>query len=138
MKSTGKIIITIIALWAGFGAYIFDISPSHIFNPSWTAHAKYHNAQGMLLGTCVGLLSVWVLWFEAGNALVKLRLSLILAALYFATQIGAIFFPGTALFDPGFAPPGNIPVQLIMDAALLLLLAVAYILEQRRIKRLNL
>lgn len=92
----------------------------------------------MLLGTCIGLLSIWILWFEKGNAFVKLRLSIILAALYFATQVGAIFFPGTALFDPGFAPPGNLPVQLIMDSVLLFLLAMAYIIEQKRIKRLNL
>jgi len=133
MKAIGKTIITLVALWAAFGSYIFDMSPSHMFNQLWPPHAKYHNAQTMLLGTAIGLLSIWVLWFRDGNKVGNLQLAVILASVYWLTQLGSFIFPGTALFDPEFAPPGNLPVQLIMDGALLVLLG-AYTVAYKNIE----
>ena len=132
--STGKILITIVAIWAAGGAYIFDWNHTHIFNPHWTPHAKFHNAQTMLLGTCLGLLSLWVLWFQKSGALEKLRLSTILASLYWLTQMGSLLFPGTALSDPEFSYPGQLPIQAIMDVVLLGILGIAYYLELKRIR----
>lgn len=132
--STGKILITIVALWATGGSYIFDWNHTHIYNPRWPPHAKFHNAQTMLLGTMIGLLSLWVLWSQKSDKIAAMRLAIILASLYWITQVGAIFFPGTALVDPEFAYPGQLPAQLIVDVVMLGMLGVAYLLEMKRLK----
>lgn len=133
--STGKILITIVAIWATGGSYIFDWNHTHIYNPHWTPHAKFHNAQTMLLGTCIGLLSLWVLWFLNTDKLNKLRLSTILASLYWLTQAGSILFPGTALVDPEFSHVGQLPAQLIVDVVMLTMLALGYKLETNLLKQ---
>src|ERR1700753_435751 len=101
MKSLtiGKVLITLVALFSAFGSYIFDWNKTHLLNPNWPPHAKFHNAQDMLMGTTTGLLALWLLWLQKADYRNKLGLSIILASLYWITQFGAIFFPGTALTD---------------------------------------
>lgn len=132
--STGKILITIVAIWATAGSYIFDWNKTHIYNPRWPPHAKFHNAQTMLLGTMIGLLAIYVLWFQKGDKKTMLRLAVILASFYWITQAGAITFPGTALVDPEFARPGQPPIQLIVDVVMLAMLTLGYLLEMKRLK----
>ncbi|WP_299289502.1 DUF6640 family protein [uncultured Mucilaginibacter sp.] len=133
--SIGKILITLVAIWATAGSYIFDWNKTHIYNPRWPPHAKFHNAQTMLLGTMIGLLSLYVLWLQKGDKITMLRLSVILASFYWITQAGAILFPGTALIDPEFAHPGQLPAQLIVDVVMLVMLGVGYMLEMNRLKQ---
>src|SRR6187549_3943672 len=113
MKSGGKILISVVSIYAAFGSYIFDWNVTHIYNPHWPPHAKFHNAQTMLLGTCLGLFSLWTLWVEKTNALMQLRYTTLLASFYWFTQMGSILFPGTALTDPEFAHLYKLPAQLI-------------------------
>jgi len=135
--SIGRVLITLAALWSAGGSYIFDWNHTHIYNPHWPPHAKFHNAQTMLLGTCLGILSLWILWFEKLNEGLKIRFAVILASFYWITQVGATLFPGTALTDPEFSYPGEPPHQLIVDVVMLLLLAIAWPLEMRRIRKLG-
>jgi len=80
--TTGKLLITIVAICKTGGSYIFDWNKTHIYNPRWPPHAKFHNAQTMLLGTVIGLLSLWVLWFQKGDKAISLRLAVVLASFY--------------------------------------------------------
>lgn len=135
--STGRVLTSIVAVYAAFGSYIFDWNKTHIFNPNWPPHAKFHNAQDMLLGTATGMLALWVLWLQKADDRNKLWLSTALASLYWLTQFGAIFFPGTALTDPEFSYPGQLPAQLIVDIVMVTLLTIGYLFEHRRIKHLG-
>ncbi len=132
--SIGKILITIVALWSAFGSYIFDWNITHIYNPNWPPHAKFHNAQTMLLGTFIGLLSLWIIWVQKIDTLYKLRMASILAGLYWISQSGSILFPGTALVDPEFSYPGQPPAQLIVDVVMLVMLLTGFILVSRSLE----
>lgn len=132
--SIGKVLITLVAIWSAFGSYIFDWNKTHIYNPNWPPHAKFHNAQTMLLGTVIGLLALWIIWYDKINTLYKLRMAAILASFYWITQVGATTFPGTALVDPEFSHPGQLPAQLIVDIVMLTMLAIGYYLEVKRLK----
>lgn len=133
--SAGKFLITLVALWATVGSYVFDWNRTHIHNPAWPPHAKFHNAQTMLLGTIIGLTSLWVLWSPKADGLYRLRIASALASYYWITQAGSLLFPGTALVDPQFAHPGQAPAQLIVDIVMLVLLTIGYLLESRRAKQ---
>lgn len=139
MKSitTGKVLVTLVALVTLFGAYIADWNHTHIFNPRWPPHAKFHNAQTMLFGAVLGLLSLWFLWVQKGDKWAVFRLSIIFASLYWITQAMSVLFPGTALFDPEFSYPGQWPVQFILDGVMFLLLIMAYFLESKHLERLK-
>ena len=127
--------ISLVALWSAFGSYFFDWNATHIYNPDWPPHAKFHNAQTMLLGTALGLFSLTLLWRVRSTDRLRIHCAAALASLYWITQAGAILFPGTALIDPKFAHPGMPPIQLIVDVAMLALLGLGFWLEGKGRRR---
>lgn len=50
----GAWIITLVALVTIIGPFVADWNATHIYNPRRTPHAKFHNAQTMLLGLGLG------------------------------------------------------------------------------------
>ncbi len=109
-----------------FGGLIADaIVPAtarqHLFNPNWPPHAKFHNAQTMLMGIVSGSLSLVILFGTQRLTRPVILLAAVIAANYFATMALAPLFPKTAWMDPEFAasiprPLGMAPQQLITYA----------------------
>lgn len=56
--STGKIILSLLGLFTSISPYLADWKITHIYNTDWTPHTKFHNAQTMVLGTFLGILTV--------------------------------------------------------------------------------
>ena len=117
-----RYLIAFVAVF-NFGGLVADaIVPAsarqHLFNPHWPPHAKFHNAQTMLMGIVSGSLSLAILFGVPSLSLHVLLLSAVIAANYFVTMALAPLFPGTAWMDPEFAasiprPLGLAPQQLI-------------------------
>ena len=63
---TGRVILTVIAVGTIVSPYIADWNATHIYNPLWPPHAKFHNAQTMILSTLLGLTSLWLVWRPVG------------------------------------------------------------------------
>lgn len=124
----GAWIITLVAVVAIVGPFAADWNETHIYNPRWTPHAKFHNAQTMLLGAGLGASALWFVWRRRGDGKTNL-LAAVFAALYWITQAGSITFPGMALLDPEFDTGSKIPAQVIMDIVILGLLGFGYYLE---------
>ena len=131
----GKWLITLVALLTMWGAYLADWNETHIFNPRWPPHAKFHNAQTMLFGSLLGALCLWFLWGQRGPTRSVLRLAVLFGGLYWLAQAGALLFPGTALTDPEFYQPGQPPRQLYLDLMVFGVLGVGYALETARLRR---
>ena len=117
-----KWIIALVAVF-NYGGFVADAlvpatAKQHLWNPRWPQHAKFHNAQTMLMGVLGGSLSLAILF---GFQVLTLPLFLIgaaTAASYFVAMAFAPMFPETAWSDPEFAtetgrPLGLAPQQLI-------------------------
>ena len=117
-----RYLIAFVAVF-NFGGLVADAivpatSRQHLFNPSWPPHAKFHNAQTMLMGLVSGTLSLAILFGTPSFTLPVLLLAAVIAANYFVTMALAPLFPKTAWMDPEFAlgtprPLGLAPQQLI-------------------------
>lgn len=117
-----RYLIAFVAVF-NFGGLIADaIVPAsarqHLFNPNWPPHAKFHNAQTMLMGMVSGSLSLVILFGTRRLTLPVILLAAVIAANYFATMALAPLFPKTAWMDPEFnasipRPLGLAPQQLI-------------------------
>lgn len=136
----GKLLILLVALATPLGAFVADWNVTHIYNPNWPPHAKFHNAQTLNFAIVLASLSVFFLWSRRSYGVAQLRLAVTFAALYWVTQGTAILYPGTALVDPEYA--GSFPVilgielnQQLGEVVFLVLLAVGYRLERRRLLR---
>ncbi len=117
-----RYLIAFVAVF-NFGGLIADAivpatSRQHLFNPLWPPHAKFHNAQTMLMGLVSGTLSLTILFGRPSLTLHAFLLAAAVAANYFVTMALAPLFPSTAWMDPEFAagtprPLGLAPQQLV-------------------------
>ncbi|MET8867583.1 DUF6640 family protein [Nonomuraea sp. NPDC004580] len=100
-----RILIIAVAVVTMAGAVLADLvipdlAAQHAFNPAWPPHAKFHDAQYMVMTVLLGLIGLVL-------ALRPRRATLVPAAAVLATpwlgMVGALLFPGTATYDPEFA-----------------------------------
>jgi hypothetical protein len=130
-----RVLLTAVAVPTSVGPFIADWNATHIYNPRWPPHAKFHNAQTMLLGLTLGACSLVFAWGAGGDARVRLRAAMLFAGLYWVAQMGSIAFPGTAFVDPDRGSTGlvlGVPGQVVMGVVLLSLLGAAGAIERRR------
>jgi hypothetical protein len=101
--SVGRILISLVATEAATGPYLADWNETHIYNPSWSPHAKFHNGQTMSMGVGLALATFWELWRKhdtLDDALRALDSASLSASLYWLTQISALSYPGARAVDP--------------------------------------
>ena len=131
-------LLRLVALQTLVSPFVADWNVTHIYNPRWPPHAKFHNAQTMLLGVALGL---GTLWFSARPAAtaparrVQLQAAALLAATYWLSQAFSGTFPGSAFIDPEFGPLPyvlGLPVQVFVDVVTLSIVALAYYLGRER------
>jgi hypothetical protein len=115
---SGRVLISVIALFWGVTGPVADLNRTHIFNPAWTPHARFHNALGLVILAGLTALSLWLLWRRSGDRRTNLLLGTILGSLYFSAFFPAALVPGALLIDPGMPTPtvAGIPAQLILAA----------------------
>ena len=101
----------------------------HFRNPNWPPHAKFHNAQTILLGLCLGVLAIAILFLRRPLSMSQLGLAAIVSSLYWIGIFGARIFPGTAWVDLEFASaaptPMRMPFQLLIGLVLVAILVLA-------------
>ena len=136
----GKALISAVAIVTPLGAFTADWNETHIYNPSWPPHAKFHNAQTMVSAVLLPALALWQLWGRRPADRSGLRLGAVLAAAYYLTQAPAILFPGTAVVDPEFEDtlptPFGVKLNVLYgQVPLYPVLAAAYAIESRRLRR---
>jgi hypothetical protein len=134
----GRIITSFIALFTVVSPFWADFNSTHIFNPNWPPHAKFHNAQTMVFCALLGSIALYFLWLYKRDKIQSIRMGFLFTALYWVAQAPAILFPGTAFVDPEFIQTvpkiGNFSMnQSIMDFVFVGILALAYQLEKRKI-----
>jgi tryptophan-rich sensory protein len=131
----GRWIISLISVFTIVSPFTAEFNETHIYNPNWSPHAKFHDAQTMLLGALLGGIALFFLWRRERDRSFQFKLAVLFAGLYWFAQMWCIFFPGTGFVDPEFANrmpklfgfPLN---QSIFDFFILIILALGYRLEK--------
>ncbi|MFD0884996.1 DUF6640 family protein [Streptosporangium algeriense] len=129
--SLPRILITAVATITTVSAVLADLvvpglAAQHAFNPAWPPHAKFHDAQYMVMTVLLGLTGLALALRSGRNALLHAAAVL---AIPWLGMIGALLFPGTATYDPEFAGRTvfvlGLHGQVFMAIVLLLALLVA-------------
>lgn len=131
--TVGKAVMSCCAVWAGVGPFLYTWNESHIFNPAWSPHAKFHNAHTMSLGLGLAastLLQLWRPEENAPQARTALDGAAVSAVLFWATQATSLLFPGARAVDP---PATGLFPQARYAAPAVAGVAVGYLLERRRL-----
>ncbi|GIM97124.1 hypothetical protein Ato02nite_089170 [Paractinoplanes toevensis] len=127
----GKVLISLSAAGTGVGVYVADWNESHIYNPAWPPHAKFHNAQTMSMGVALGVAALYYLWKPAQTR-ASLATAATIASIYGLTQLSVVFYPGISSVDP---PGENTWPQLMTTLPSLGFVLTGYLIERRRITR---
>ncbi|USW48763.1 hypothetical protein Slin15195_G020820 [Septoria linicola] len=131
----GRVLITLGNLMYAIGAFVADYNETHVKNPRWPPHAKFHNGQTMSLGVLLASMSIYFL-FRPTRIIVQTRDNLWTAAMigtfYCGAGLSAILYPGTAWQDPEFAGNGE---QRYVFFAVCVAMWLGYWLEASRISK---
>jgi hypothetical protein len=140
--NASRFAISFIAIFTSLSPFLADFNQTHVFNPLWPPHAKFHNGQTMTLGLICGIISIYFLWFrKASTDIENLKMSCLFAALYWLAMAPAILYPGTAFADPeygglqSFSLGGVAITQLHMDFLIFIVLGICFYRESNRLKR---
>jgi hypothetical protein len=135
---TGRWILSAVAATTAVGGYLADWNHTHLFNPRWPPHAKFHDAQTIALGSILGCGGLFLLWRRKGEPEMDLALGALLPASFWIAQGISYAFPGAAGLDAEF--PNEVPriagvrVSEWMGSSLMLMLtALGYWLERRQL-----
>jgi Family of unknown function (DUF6640) len=132
--TSGRVLLSVVAVFTIVAPYLADWNTTHIYNPLWPPHAKFHNAQTMAMAVLLGLAALYFVW-RGRNLKADLLPAILFASFYWVSQVIAFVFPGVAWTDPNLLQPGqslsDIPIQLKGDVPLFAVIALSAWLMQR-------
>jgi hypothetical protein len=132
----GRILLTLSQLSYSIGSFLADYNETHVLNPRWPPHARFHNGQTMSLAVLLAGLSIWFLYRPSYSGKIDDTLSsAIIGSLYSASGLSAIWYPGSDWLDPEFikAEEPRRP-QLFIFGGILVLVWAGWALEGRRLR----
>lgn len=130
-----RLVLTGTAIGTIVGTGRADINRTHMFNPRWPPHARFHSAAGW--GTIAGLqlFSLWLLW-RPGQQPAQVDSAVATAAVLPVTAwvpfFLAVVLPGTAVEDePGHLPRlAGVPANLVPAALVPAMSGLGYLLHR--------
>lgn len=131
----GRALISLVAAQLLFGVFWFDYNKTHVFNPTWTDHARFHTGMTIFMGAIMAVLSLYYAWRRAGDARTNLQAAAWLASLYFLSFFPSATLRGSSFTEPGMDVPlafGLIPPQLLEGGISLVAVVTGYLLAAPR------
>ena len=141
MTLSSRLIFTAIGVSLPVAAHRADMNETHIYNPHWPPHAKFHDGQTLSMSILLGGLTTFLAWKSSKNVPMMVAGAACAASLYFGTQSTAMLYPGTDYTDPKVGPRveakpvRGIPAVNKIDLGYLSAIAVASWLGLRASRR---
>ena len=129
-----KWMIALVAVFNFGGLFVDGLLPvtarTHLYNPNWPPHAKFHNCQTMLLGVSLGVISLILLFAVKPLTFPLLALAAAVGGVYFVAMLVIVpLFPGTDWVDPefknAFPKPLGLNIQQLVTYILCTVLVTA-------------
>ena len=89
----GRQLLRAVATLTAVGGLLADWNQTHLFNPDWPLHARFHNAQTILLGSLLGAGGLYSLRGSGECPGRNLALGALLPSLFWISQVGSFLFP---------------------------------------------
>src|SRR3954447_15480546 len=128
----GKFILSFVLVVGAIVSTAVDWNTTHLFNPAWHPHARFHDALFLLFMDAASLIVLWLLWRPGKEPDIGIKV----AALFSAAAWTPFFYiealiPGTNLLATDKVPElrqagKSVAPNQIVAAVLLLLTAIAY------------
>ena len=120
-------------LFLASGAYIADWNETHVKNPRWPPHARFHNGQTMTSSLLYAAASAYFLFRAHPNKAAELDsmfTAAVIGSFYTISGMSGILYPGADGVDPEF---GSGFPQLYIFGAPLIVNWIGYWLEMKKL-----
>ena len=126
----GKLLLTFTIVSVAMGPLTADLNNTHIFNPDWPPHARFHNAVGLFSSIGFALLGLWLLWKKTTEFRTNLLAATAIPIFLWSTFFLALLIPGTAVEDHLGTLPVilGLPLNLLVALMFTILSITGYIL----------
>jgi hypothetical protein len=98
--TVGRKVLRTIAVMTAVGGFVVDWNRTHLFNPSWPPHARFHDAMTISLGALLGGSALYFLRDGADRR--DVAIGALLPASFWTSMGTAFAFPGTAGMEAEF------------------------------------
>lgn len=133
----GKSIISFVIAASAIVSTLVDWNESHLFNPTWHGHAKFHDALMLCLLIGVSIVALWQLWRDAKEPEVAIKIAaLVPVAFWSPFYYISLAIPGTSLLaetvekDAFYVGGTLVYFNVTIGSVMLLLTAVGYALTR--------
>jgi len=130
-----RMLFCFVSLYLAIAAHVADDSRTHLLDPRWPPHAKFHDGQTLMFSIFLASLTIIFAVRRTQDRNTTVMATTSFAALYWVTQAFAIVYPGTAFVDPEFDTASayllGLPAQVTIDIVALSLIALATYLAAR-------
>jgi hypothetical protein len=113
-------LLTLIAIVYGIIPLLVDLTPTHIFHPLWTPHARFHVVWQISVNTMLGLLTVGLAWWPGPNRSLRLKLASLLGCIALGGFVVAALT--SSMYGGSLSEPGGVPPVAGMDVNALVFL----------------
>jgi hypothetical protein len=114
----GRILISAANLATAITPPIADLRATHVFNPEWPPHARFHAFAYVCIGIVLGSASLWLLWRKTTDRAMAVTVAALVPVAYWGPFFVAVFVPGASFEDhPHSLPrPLSMPINLWVSA----------------------
>jgi len=113
----GRLLLISVGAVTTVGGFAADWNRTHLFNPGWPPHTKFHDALSIALGSLLGASGLYLLLRRGKDPQTDLALGALLPSLFWVAQAASFAFPGA---------------EGLASALMLTLIAASYAAERRR------
>ena len=127
-KKLAKILLSVLVVVSTLVSVVVDWNSSHVFNPDWHPHGRFHDV--MLLTLLVGLvpLLLWLLWRSSSEPEVAIAVTTSILVIFWGSFYVNLLIPGTTpAANLEESPPSLLGLPLypnMVIAAIIIILAL--------------
>jgi hypothetical protein len=128
----GRSIMSFVLVVGAVISTAVDWNATHLFNPNWHPHARFHGALFLMILDAMTVVALWLLWRRSKEPEIGLKVAaLFVAAVWMPFLYIETLVPGSSLLASEDVPVLKVAgmtfaPNLVVAAVLLLLTAIAY------------
>jgi hypothetical protein len=130
----GRVVLTLPLVGTALAPIFADWNDTHVFNPHWTGHARFHAVVGTCAAVSWALVGLWSLWRTTPDRRAADTIAALGPILYWGFFFVALATPGTAFEDPGHTltrVAGLVPINVFVASMNVAVAILGWVLLRR-------